>query len=474
MTLDNDRYRTMDICELSQGLANGEFTATDILQCSHARIEQSNPQLNAFCALNADACREAEASDKRRRQNAIASPIDGIPVAIKDNLVSRGLPCTWGSRLFQDFVPGHDEIPIERLRAAGAVFVGKTNVPEFTLEGYCGNTIHGVTGNPWNPDLTPGGSSGGSAAAVASGMVPSAFGTDGGGSIRRPAAYTGLVGLKPSIGRIARGNGLPQLLLDFEVVGLLCRSVRDCRLIYTLMAGHDPRDHRSGQLATNTTALKPCSRILYVETFGNAPLNTEIALSVRQAAAQLSSLGHDIQFGQLPLDLDPINTFWPLIGQFSLARLKADYPDMAVKSAARYVDLAEAGENLNAASIHRGLESVWSLRDRVSRLFEEFDFILTPSCAAMPWAADEIYSSKIDGKSVGPRGHAVYTGWVNACGHPAISLPSVPDSDGLPIGFQLIAGFGCESALLEIAEQFEAVYPWVHTASAPYLNSKKN
>lgn len=466
MTIDENLIRAADVCELSRLLESGQLTATDILECSLSAVERSNPHLNAITARNSDAQKEAIASDKRRQRNEPLSPVDGIPVAIKDNLVVRDLPCTWGSRLFADNIPQQDEIPIEKLRSLGVVIIGKTNVPEFTLEGYCGNTLHGVTGNPWAPELTPGGSSGGSAAAVASSMVPFALGTDGGGSIRRPAAYTGLVGLKPSIGRIARGGGLPQLLLDFEVVGLLNRSVRDSHLIYSLMAGYDSRDHLSDRFPGKTTRSPHRTKILYVENFGNAPLDPDIAISVRQAANRLADLGYDVQRGTLPLDIDSVNAFWPLIGQFSLARLLEDFPEMADKAAANYIALARQGEKLSATSVDRGWETIRAFRNAASLLFEEYDFVLTPSCAAMPWPAGEVFPDVIDGKSVGPRGHALYTGWVNACGHPAIAIPCDPNRAGLPIGFQLVAGFGREQALFTIAEQYEGAHPWTHHSSA--------
>lgn len=466
MTLNETQFRSLDVCELSRLLASGECTATEFLEHSLSTIESNNPHLNAITARNPDAHDEAIASDRRRQRNESLSPIDGIPVAIKDNLVVRDLPCTWGSRLFESNVPSVDEIPIEKLRSLGVVIIGKTNVPEFTLEGYCGNAMHGVTANPWASELTPGGSSGGSAAAVASGMVPFALGTDGGGSIRRPAAYTGLVGLKPSIGRIARGGGLPQLLLDFEVVGLLNRSVQDCRLVYSLMAGYDPRDHLSDRYPEKASRLACRSsrkeKILFVENFGTAPLEPEIAVSVRQAASRLADIGYEVHQGVLPLDIDSVNAFWPLIGQFSLARLLEDFPHMAEKAAPNYVALARQGEKLSATIIDRGLESIRVLRNAATQLFEEYDFVLTPSCAAMPWPASEVFPTTIDNTPVGPRGHAVYTGWVNACGHPAISLPSEPSSANLPIGFQLVAGFGCEQTLFSVAQHYEDAHPWKH------------
>src|SRR4029078_7929529 len=168
-----------------------------------------------------------------------------IPLSVKDNILVAGMPATWGSRALAQFVPGHDELPIARLRAAGAVIIGKTNVPELTLEGYTKNDLFGVTRNPWDTRLTPGGSSGGAAAGVAAALVPEAIGTDGGGSIRRPACHTGLVGWKPSPRRLPPMNGRPAILNGFETIGTLTRTLDDALLLDAAMAGPDARDRRS-------------------------------------------------------------------------------------------------------------------------------------------------------------------------------------------------------------------------------------
>ena len=173
------------------------------------------------------------------------SPLEGVPISVKDNIFVAGMPATWGSRALADFVPSQDELPVARLRAAGAVIIGKTNVPELTLEGYTKNDLFGVTRNPWDTRLTPGGSSGGAAARVAAELVPAAIGTDGGGSTRRPACHTGLVGWKPSAGHIPRIDGFPAILTDFETIGTLTRSVEDASLLDAAMAGPDARDRRS-------------------------------------------------------------------------------------------------------------------------------------------------------------------------------------------------------------------------------------
>lgn len=446
--------------ELAGRIASRDISAVDLLRHYRSRIQQLDPTLNAFVASNPGAEAEAAASDQRHASGAPLSLIDGLPIAVKDNLIVKGMPCTWGSKLFADNFCEHDEIPVERLRALGAVILGKTNVPEFTLEGYTGNPLFGVTNNPWAPSLTPGGSSGGSVAAVAAGLSPLAIGTDGGGSIRRPAAYTGLVGFKPSIGRIARGAGLPQLLLDFEVVGPIARTVSDCRMLYDLLVHSDPRDHLSMKFGSETQRDAKNLRILFVERLGSAPLDSEIESSVQRAAQNLIDLGHQVEAGKLPDELEQVNAFWPMIGEFSLAKLMSDYPGMRETASPKYTAMADAGQNHLAKDFLRGLEAVGAWRNIIGELFQTYDVIMTPTCAAMPWPAGEAYPETIDDEKVGPRGHAIYTGWVNACGHPAISLPSLPTENGMPIGFQLIGGFGQEALLFDLAEQYQQAHPW--------------
>lgn len=349
-----------------------------------------------------------------------------------------------------------------RACAAGALIIGKTNVPEFALEGYTANPLFGVTRNPWDVRLTPGGSSGGAVAAVASGIAPLAIGQDGGGSIRRPAAHTGLVGLKPTLSAVPREHVLPSLLLDFEVIGPLARSVADARLLFEFMRGPAAVDRSS--LAAAHAAAQPQRtgplRILYVERLGKAPLDPQVAASVGRAVGQIAALGHHVDVGALPLDLDFFSEAWPQVGQIGLARIFEANPAWEAQASQKYRDMAESGRRLPAARLWQILTHVAQLRRDVAALFTGVDVIVMPAVAALPWAAEQAYPTHIDGQEVGPRGHAIYTGWVNAAGLPGLALPCQPSREGLPIGMQLIGAYGADALLLDLGAAYEAVAPW--------------
>ena len=413
---------------------------------------------------NDQALSDARASAERLAAGKSKSLIDGLPILIKDNLVVRGMPATWGSRLYESRLRESDEIPVEKLRNAGAVIVGKTNVPEFTVEGYTDNKLFGVTPNPWDLAVTPGGSSGGSVAAVTAGMIPMSIGTDGGGSVRRPAAYTNLVGLKTTIGRIPRGGGLPQLLLDMEVVGPITRSVRDHALLFDIMAQPDARDHRSLRFASanslsELSAAPAGLRILAVERFGDAPLDPPISASFSQMVGLMTSMGHRVETGPLPFDIEALNEHWASIGCIGLGLLLESEPEMRELASRKYVQWAETP--YSAAHLLGVTEIISDLRNQAALVFEKIDIIMTPTCAAMPWSTKIPFPPEIDNQPVGPRGSAIYTGWVNACGHPAISIPGAMGGQSMPIGIQFVGNFGRDELLLRLAQQIENEQSWL-------------
>jgi aspartyl-tRNA(Asn)/glutamyl-tRNA(Gln) amidotransferase subunit A len=453
----------LSAAEMQRGFRAGTLSPVAVAQACLARLEQVNPRINAVVARRDEAfLREAAASAERHARGRPLSALDGVPITVKDSLYTADLPTTWGCRALQDRRTGQDEFSVGRARSAGALVIGKTNVPEFALEGYTANPIHGVTRNPWNLALTPGGSTGGGVAALAAGIAPLAIGQDGGGSIRRPASHTGVVGLKPSLSAVPREHVLPSLLLDFEVIGPLARTVADARMLFEVMRGPAPVDRSSLAAEQARSQARPTGplRILYVERFGGAPLDPQIADSVGRAVDRLQALGHDVRRGPLPLDLDFFAEAWPQIGQAGLAQLFDRHPDWALQASGKYLDMAENGRRLPAARLWQILEQVKKLRRDSVALFDDTDVIVLPSAAALPWKAEDAYPARIDGQDVGPRGHAVYTGWVNAAGLPGLALPCDPSREGLPIGMQLVGRYGGDDMLLDLGAAYEAAHPW--------------
>ncbi|WP_137893457.1 amidase [Ramlibacter sp. 2FC] len=449
--------------ELQRRYREGCLSPVAVTQAVLARMDAVNPRINAVVARRDDAVlAEAKASARRHAEGRPLSLLDGVPLTVKDSLYSADLPTTCGTAALREHDPGHDELAAGRARAGGALIVGKTNVPEFANDGYTANPLFGVTGNPWAPDLTPGGSSGGAVAAVAAGMGPLAIAQDGGGSIRRPASHTGLVGLKPSLSAWPREHQLPGLLLDFDCIGPVARTVADARLLFQALRGPSWVDRSS--MAAAWAAAQPRRtgplRVLYVERLNANPLDPQIALSCLHAAQQLARLGHRVEPGELPLDLRFMMEAWPQIGQVGLAAMFDQHPDWEAQASPKYREAAEAGRRVSGARLWQIMEAVRRLRRESAALFERVDLIVMPAAAALPWAAHDAYPTVIDGQPVGPRGHAAYTGWVNAAGLPGLALPAAPSREGLPIGIQIIGPYGSDDALLDLGEAYEAQAPW--------------
>ncbi|MBS0639600.1 MAG: amidase [Proteobacteria bacterium] len=445
---------------LADAYRSGTVSPVDVLQSCLGRLDTVNPVLNAVIAQDrAAALAAAQASERRWRSGASLGSLDGVPFTVKDNIVTAGLPTTWGCPLYRDFRGAVNELPVERMLLAGAVLLGKTNVPELTSQGYTDNTLFGPTGNPWNPALTPGGSSGGGVAAVASGVGPVALGTDGGGSIRRPASHAGVVGLKPTPGRIPRCDGLPQILLDFEVIGPIARTVADVIAMTEALSEPDARDPASLRLPRFTLPAAAPKRILYVPRFADHPVDPEIAASVAAAAATLADLGHSVTEGLAPFDVTAVNAIQGMVSQSGMAWLMQTHggatPGMPALQA-----MADSGAALPAHALFGALDAALRLRAAMSVFFETTDMILTPAAAALPWPKSESHPLTIDGQEVGPRGHAVFTAFANIAGLPGLALPTGFSRSGLPIGLQLVGAPGTDAALLAVGLAYEQARPW--------------
>ena len=449
--------------QLVAGFRAGAFTPVDALEACLGRAVAVNTTLNAFACVDADGAARAAAESTARWQGGRArGPLDGVPITVKDSLHVRGLPTHCGSRALAGLVAPVDETPVARLRDAGAVIFGKTNVPEFAMHGYTGNAVTGVTGNPWNPALTPGGSSGGAVALVAAGGGPLALAQDGGGSIRRPASHTNVVGLKPSRHRVPRIGGMPKLYLDYEVLGPVARCVDDVVAALQVI----------GRAPVRQPEARP-ARILYIPRFADHPVDPQIAALTDAAAARFAELGHEVETaGRFDL-AEAINEGWTLLPQVGLAWL-LEHPrrlsDRAFEEALLGPAMqanARGGRAASARELFELLIEIEQLRSEIDRLFERYDFLLTPAAAALPWPADQTHPPRIDGRDVGPRGHAVFTAFANAAGLPAIALPcGWADPDGpnpgrVPVGIQLVAREGNDDALFAPARAYERSHPWL-------------
>lgn len=460
--------------ELSLQFAAGTLTPVQALRSIADRLATVNPLLNAVISERlADAAREAEASTARWQAEAPLSALDGVPFTVKDNIPVSGLPCTWGSRLYAGYRPDTDELGVARLRAAGMIVIGKTNVPEFTLQGYTDNLVFGPTVNPWNRSMTPGGSSGGAVACVAAGIGPVAVGTDGGGSIRRPCSHTGLVGFKPGEGTVPRERGLPEILPGMEVIGPITRTVADAAAVLRLLAGGsmsvaelvaDAKATSCTNIAQPKLVQAAPRHITYWREFQGDPVDPAISASIDEVAQILASLNHVVDTRNAPAILRDFNRqAWPVISQTGLAAtLRSSFGDTlddATMTPALQT-MAAAGRALSATDLFDAQALVRRMKADLSACLTPARLLLLPSAAALPWPATQSHPDTIAGQPVGPRGHAVFTAFVNAAGLPAINLPARPAPNGMPIGFQLIGNPGAEPLLLDIAAQYEAACPW--------------
>lgn len=461
--MDGNEWHKADASCLGRAFRRGYISPVDVLEDVLRQCERVNPQINAVVALDEAGARSAaKASEKRFAAGIPLGALDGIPLTIKDNLLCHGMPATWGSSPFRHFIPSADELPVARIRAAGAVIFGKTNVPQFTLQGFTKNALFGATRNPWNLDLTPGGSSGGAVAAVASGLGPVAIGTDGGGSIRRPAGYTNLLGLKPSVGRIARGNGFLEILYDLEVIGLIARTVEDLSSLYNVLSGPDTRDRRSlADFASGTDRSRRSRKhVRLLVTFTGFPLDREIADAVSTSAFRFAKLGYQVDDDRAPFSIETFNEVLDTVFSTGLARIMREH-NGKVELDESLTQLYDRGVRRSAVDYLTALNALWALRNNADAIFGDCDVLMTPTAAAMPWSTLEPYPKFIGGRKAEPRDHAVYTGFANVLGLPAISIPaSRSPTSGLPIGFQLVARFGAEEELLTMAHEYESAWPW--------------
>jgi len=430
------------------------------------RIARLDPALNSVVALRADAAlAEARALDAALDGGGAAGPLAGVPVLVKDLEDVAGMRTTKGSCLFADAPPApSDGLIPSRLRAAGAIIVGKTNLPEFATEGFTDNLVFGATRNPWAPEWSPGGSSGGSAAAVAAGLVPIATATDGGGSIRIPAAFCGLVGLKPTNGRI--GSWPPQDWIDLSTCGPFATTVDDLRLLLAVEQGPVHGDPGAAAGPPVPPPPPPSRLVAAPRTSDFGPLPPDIQGALEAAVRAMADvLGLPVTWME-PRDLFTDGD--PDLDWFTLATAE----HVSALGRARVVDgldrMHPAARAFMETGLAVGVDEYLAARRRrftyVRRMDELLDgaLLLTPTVAVAGWTPD---GRPAPGAAPGALPPEVYSTAVqNVTGHPAISLPAGRSANGVPFGLQVTAARHADELLLDVAAAWEAAHPWPSTA----------
>jgi len=446
----------MNAHDIVATVSSGRMSAVEIVRGALDRIAAAKA-LNAVVTVDAERSLSDAAEIERRLQLGERMPLAGVPIVIKDNIWVEGWRVTQGSRLFADFVAPRDAIAVERLKKAGVVVVGMGATSEFACKGVTTSLLFGPTRHPLNPELTPGGSSGGPATAVAAGLVPLAIGTDAGGSSRRPPAHVGVVGFKPSYGAIPYGPGFAEPFFDISVIAPIARNVADALLAFEAMAGPDVRDSDSA-LIENGDAESSELRIAFSPKLAlDIPVDPVIAERLEAVVEHLDERGFRIA------RRDPI---WPPdateealmpLQHVGLAGLYgADFqkdPAQFDPDVARQI---ERGFSLRGVEVSAALGASAAIRTAFAAFFCEFDLLLAPTVPCVAWPLVQLGPKMIGGKEVSPRAHAAFTPFVNHARLPAISIPCGRDASGLPFGIQIIARRGRDRMLLRAALRIEA------------------
>lgn len=452
-----------DASSLADSIRHGEVRSSDVVESSLEAIAAS--KLNAVAYLDAEvARRQAAEIDRRVATGEDPGLLAGVPLLVKDLEHAKGMPTTHGSVVYKDNVVDYDSIHVARLRAAGAVIVGKATASEFGLVAYTSTKLHGTTRNPWNLERTPAGSSGGSAAAVSGGLVPSATASDGGGSIRIPAAYTGLVGMKGTFGRIPRGPKTRNGPLTSNW-GTVARSVRDAARWYDITSGYHPRDAFSlpringweDGLGTRSIA---GLRVAVAPDLGNAVLEREVARVVADAAdALVAETG--MQRVDASLHFPDKTAAWLNAGAPGLYNdLKEFWPDCRddltyeIRFAMEFMDKYRIW---HAASVDRFRAE---LNEAMADIFEQVDIVLCATSPQEAFAAEGPMPSRVDGERVGRNNNGALTIPANISGYPAISIPAGLTKNGMPVGLQAIARRHEDALLLDLALAVERTRHW--------------
>ena len=477
------KVHDLTIHELRHKLRRGEITSTQLTQALFDRIEDTDGKIGSYLTVCRDrGMAEARAADERLANGDASSPLLGIPLALKDILLTEGVPTTCASRILQGFTPPFDATVVRRLREAGAVLLGKTNMDEFAMGSSTENSGFSLTRNPWDPDRVPGGSSGGSAAAVAAGQCVAALGTDTGGSIRQPAAFCGVVGLKPTYGRVSR-FGVVAYASSLDQVGPITRDVSDCALVLQAIAGHDPADSTSvdapvpdypSELSRGASGL----RVGVPGEYFAAGIQPEVEQAVRQGVREIEKAGAAVVEVSLPRTGYAVAAYYVIATAEASSNL-ARYDGMRYGPRAQAEDLTSTYTKsrsqgfgpevkrrilLGAYVLSAGYYDAYYLKAQKARTLVRQDFeSALRQCDAIVAPTTPTTAFEIEEMTEDPLRmylSDIFTVPANLAGLPALSLPCGFDRIGLPIGMQIIGRPFDEATVLRLGHAFEQATDW--------------
>lgn len=444
--------------ELANLIRNRKISPVDVTEAVLAHAEKLNPTLNfvacSMASLARDAARSAEAAVM---SGAELGPLHGVPITVKDNVSIAGLPLGNGSFVMKDFVANTDAVVVQRVKAAGAVIIGKTTLPEFAHRVLTDSPTYGITRNPWNLAHTPGGSSGGASAALAAGVAPLAIGTDGGGSIRAPASNTGVTGIKATLGRIPFET-FPDGFGNYAFVGPMARTTADVALLLSVLAGPHSDDPYTLGVPLDLSASAPKSkyRIGWVEHFGRYRTDPEVAQLTGEMVASLQREGHHIESISPPCFNDIFETYVVIATTAHATRLSLLAEKWGDKMTTSMRKSIERGARYSAVDLQRAQDSRTVLFRSVQRLFDRYDLLLTPTMTAPPAKIDA--DGSVESEMYAEQAAPLYP--FNLTGHPAASVPAGFTQSGLPVGLQIIGPWFAENRILKVAAELESIHCW--------------
>ena len=460
----NDDLRFLPAADLAAAIARRKISPVDAVKAVLDAIDEKKT-LNAWVTVDADAALKAARAAERTamRRGACLGPLHGVPFGVKDLVITKGVRTTFGTPLYRDNVPTEDAPSVARMKAAGGIMIGKTNTPTFGWVGVTDNLIFGLTRNPWNPERTPGGSSGGAGAALAAGMAPLHIGTDGGGSIRKPSAFTGTFGLKASYGRVPVYPA--SAAWSVSHVGPMTRTVKDAALMLNVIAGPDERDPYSlpAERVDYVKALKGSLkglRVAYSETLGLAPaVDPEVRNATAKAARVFRELGCRVEATN-PSWASPWEP-WRAIFLGGIAARLAPYLDRKKEIDAGLLAIVEESLAWPPAKYVQAWVDRLAWCAKAMAFFERYDLLLTPTVASPPFPHGILYPGEIDGVKVGREASSIFTYPFNLTGQPAASVPCGFTKDGLPIGLQIVGRRFDDVTVLRASAAFETARPWI-------------